>query len=73
MLIDNLEKMPNLKTLELKCETAVDKKIYDKINKKISSMKLININIVIYLGDEFFFIKDKIINVFDKNGIMIRK
>ena len=72
-IIDNLEKMPNLKTLELKCETAVDKKIYDKINKKISSMKLININIVIYLGDEFFCIKDKIINVFDKNGIMIRK
>ena len=38
IIIDNLEKMPNLKTLEFKCETQVDicdKKIYDKINKKI--------------------------------------
>ena len=71
-IIDNLDKMPNLKTLELKSYTSVDSIIYNKLNKKISSMGLININIRLYfetsLGPE-----DKIINVLDKNGITIRK
>ena len=71
-IIDNLDKMPNLKTLELKSYTPVEKTIYKKLNKKISSMRLININIRLYfetsLGPE-----DKIINVLDAKGITIRK
>ena len=72
-IIDNLKKMPNLKTLELRCETQVDKKIYDKINIILSSMKLININIRIDIWDMLMKIKDKIINFFSKDGIVIRK
>ena len=72
-IIDNLKKMPNLKTLELRCETQVDKKIYDKINIILSSMKLININIRIDIWDKLMEIKDKIINFFSKDGIVIRK
>ena len=71
-IIDNLDKMPNLKTLELKSYTPVEKTIYKKLNKKISSMGLININIMLYfeisLGP-----KDKIINVLGVKGITIRK
>ena len=72
-IIDNLDKMPILKTLELKSYTPVDNTIYNKLNKKISSMKLININIKIYLDKLFEGHKDKIINVLDSNGITIRK
>ena len=71
-IIDNLDKMPNLKTLELHCISPVNNTIYNKLNKKISSMGLININIMLYfeisLGPE-----DKIINVLDAKGITIRK
>ena len=71
-IIDNLDKMPNLKTLELRCDSPVENTIYNKLNKKISSMGLININIMLYfetsLGP-----KDKIINVLDAKGITIRK
>ena len=64
--------MPNLKTLELRCDSPVNNTIYNKLNKKISSMGLININIMLYfetsLGPE-----GKIINVLDAKGITIRK
>ena len=72
-IIDNLDKMPNLKTLELKSYTSVDSIIYNKLNKKISSMRLINIDIMLYFSISARGPKDKIINVFDGNGITIRK
>ena len=72
-IIDNLDKMPNLKTLELKSYTKVDNTIFKKLNKKISSLKLININIMLYLDRLVEDLNDKIINVFDTNGITIRK
>ena len=72
-IIDNLDKMPNLKTLELKSYTSVDSIIYNKLNKKISSIGLINIDIMLYFSTACRGHKDKIINVLDKNGITIRK
>ena len=72
-IIDNLDKMPNLKTLELKSYTSVDSIIYNKLNKKISSIGLINIDIMLYFSTAYRGHKDKIINVLDKNGITIRK
>ena len=72
-IIDNLDKMPNLKTLELKSYTTVEKTIYKKLNKKISSLKLININIMLYLDRLVEGRKDKMVNVLDTNGITIRK
>ena len=72
-IIDNLDKMPNLKTLELRCISPVDNTIYNKLNKKISSMRLINIDIMLYFSISARGPKDKIINVFDGNGITIRK
>ena len=72
-IIDNLDKMPNLKTLELKSYTPVEKTIYKKLNKKISSLKLININIMLYLDRSVEGRKDRMVNVLDTNGITIRK
>ena len=72
-IIDNLDKMPKLKTLELKSYTPVDNTIYNKLNKKISSMKLINIDIMLYFSISVEGLKDKMVNVLDTNGITIRK
>ena len=76
-LCDNLEKMPNLKTLGLKCEIKVDKNFYDKINKKISLMKLEDIKIEIlqpYADCGYGFENKKLKNSFDEyTGIVIRK
>lgn len=71
-IIDNLDKMPNLKTLELRCISPVENTIYNKLNKKISSMRLINIDIMLYLEISLG-PKDKIINVLGVKGITIRK
>lgn len=64
--------MPNLKTLELRCISPVENTIYNKLNKKISSMRLINIDIMLYLEISLG-PKDKIINVLGVKGITIRK
>ena len=74
-ICDNLEKMPNLKHLELKCDTNVDNNFYNKLNKKISLLKLNDINIIIYnpLSLSLMHIRDKVINLINNNGIIIRK
>lgn len=64
--------MPNLKILELRCISPVENTIYNKLNKKISSMRLINIDIMLYLEISLG-PKDKIINVLGVKGITIRK
>jgi len=74
---DNLEKMPNLKTLVLKCEIKVDKNFYDKINRRISLMKLNDIKIEIlrpYASCDYGFENKKLKNSFNEyTGIVIRK
>ena len=78
-ICDNLEKMPNLKTLELKCEIKVDKNFYDKLNKKISLLKLNDIKIEILNSHHFEYCRNnpyenlKLINLFNDDGIIIRK
>jgi hypothetical protein len=75
-ICDNLEKMPNLKTLKLESITLVDNIFFDKLNKKISLMKINNYDIVIYNQIKNFSllrIKDKIISVMNFDGIIIRK
>ena len=76
-ICDNLEKMPNLKTLVLKCEIEVDKNFYDKINRKISLMKLNDIKIEIlrkYADYNIGFENKKLQNSFNEyTGIVIRK
>ena len=75
-ICDNLEKMPNLQTLELKSYTPVDQIFYDKLKKKISLLKLNDINIMIYISTSdlsLMHIKDKIINAMIPAGIIIRK
>ena len=74
-MCDNLEKMPNLKVLRLACSTEVDKAFYDKLNKKISLLKLNDIKVVI--SPKYSFLlernKDKVINLFEVDGIIIKK
>ena len=75
-LCDNLEKMPNLKTLVLKCNIEVDKSFYDKLNKKISLLKLNDIDIKIkplspYKYD--YYKNIKLINSFNESEIIIKK
>ena len=68
--------MQNLKTLQLYCITPTDKKIYDKIIAKISSMKLEHVDIIIFKSKENFSlvnVRDKLINAFRNDGIIIRK
>ena len=74
-ICDNLEKMPNLKHLELKCDTNVDNNFYNKLNKKISLLKLNHINIIIYNPPSLslMHIRDKVINLINNDGIIIRK
>ena len=75
-ICDNLEKMPNLKTLVLKCRIKVEKNFYDKINKKISLMKLEDIKIEILkpYANCYGFENKKLKNSFDEYpGIVIRK
>ena len=75
-ICDNLEKMPNLKNLELKSFTPVDQIFYDKLKKQVSLLKLNDINIIIYKSSHdlsLMDIKDKIINVMNFAGIIIRK
>jgi hypothetical protein len=75
-ICDNLEKMPNLKTLKLESITLVDNIFFDKLKKKISLLKINDYNIVIYKPNTCFSlmrIKDKIISVMNSNGVIIRK
>ena len=75
-ICDNLEKMPNLKTLKLESITLVDNIFFDKLNKKISLMKINDYNIVIYMPKTTFsllHIKDKIISIMTTDGMIIRK
>ena len=75
-LCDNLEKMPNLKTLVLKCNIEVDKSLYDKLNKKISLLKLNDINIKIEPLKPFkydYYKNIKLINSFNESEIIIKK
>jgi len=69
--------MPNLKTLVLKCEIKVDKNFYDKINRRISLMKLNDIKIEIlrpYASCDYGFENQKLKNFFNEyTGIVIRK
>ena len=72
----NLEKMPNLKALKLESITPVDKSFYDKLNKKICLLKLNDIKIAVYNSAKnlsLMDIKDKVINLINLDGIIIRK
>ena len=72
-ICDNLEKMPNLKTLVLKCNIEVDKSFYDKLNKKISLLKLNDIKIELLKPYTYDNENEKLINSFNNVGIIIRK
>ena len=72
-ICDNLEKMPNLKTLILKCYIEVDKSFYDKLNKKISLLKLNDIKIELLKPYTYDNENEKLINSFNNVGIIIRK
>ena len=75
-ICDNLEKMPNLKALKLESITPVDKSFYDKLNKKICLLKLNDIKIAVYNSAKnlsLMDIKDKVINLINLDGIIIRK